>query len=99
MTDEVTTAGGRGSGNALDQLFQPEGLAVDDDGMVFVVDSDNHQIVAWEQGNRTAGRLVAGGNGKGNRMDQLASPMDVVLDTIDEWSSGLDNRALRVEKG
>ena len=79
-TTGITIAGGRRSGVALDQLFQPEGLAVDDDGTVFIVDSNNHRIVAWEQGNRTTGRLVAGGNGKGDRMDQLDSPTDVVID-------------------
>lgn len=53
---------------------------MDDDGTVYVADSNNHRVVAWDQGNRMTGRLVAGGNGQGGCIDQLNTPTDVVID-------------------
>jgi hypothetical protein len=76
----ITIAGGRGTGENLNQLSQPEDLTVDDDDTVFIVDCDNHRIVAWKHGDTMEGRLVAGGNGMANRMDQLNDPRDVVVD-------------------
>ena len=76
----ITIAGGRGRGDALNQLNHPCGLAVDDDGTVFIADTYNHRIVAWKQGNNTTGRVVAGGNGQGGGMNQLDGPSDVLID-------------------
>ena len=39
----------------------------------------NHRIVKWKL-NATAGEIVAGGNGKGNRTDQFNKPTDVIVD-------------------
>ena len=77
----ITIAGGHGDGNALHQLFEPRSLCLDDrDGTVFIADSSNHRIVAWKQGDNTTGRLIAGGKGRGDRMDQLNEPTDVLID-------------------
>ena len=39
----------------------------------------NHRIVKWKCDAKN-GEVVAGGNGKGNRMDQLNEPTDVIVD-------------------
>ena len=67
-------------GGALHQLYYPRGLCLNDrDGTLFIADYVNYRIVAWKQGDNT-GRLVAGGNGEGNRLDQLDYPTNVLLD-------------------
>ncbi|CAF3687657.1 unnamed protein product, partial [Rotaria sp. Silwood1] len=75
----VTIAGGKGQGDALNQLHWPCGLYVDDDQTVYIADTDNHRIVEWKVGGMS-GKVVAGGNGRGNRADQLNQPQDVIID-------------------
>ncbi|CAF4106763.1 unnamed protein product, partial [Adineta steineri] len=79
--DGITIAGGNGQGNQLNQLFQPQGIYVDDDDhqTIYIADSDNHRIVEWKYGAKN-GEIVAGGNGEGNRSDQLQYPRDVIAD-------------------
>ena len=73
-------AGGNGYGNALNQLWCPYGLDIDDDNQSIVIaDFRNHRIVEWKMGVIN-GKLVAGGQGQGNRLDQLNGPTDVVID-------------------
>ncbi|CAF3378715.1 unnamed protein product [Rotaria socialis] len=55
------------------------GLFVDDDQTVVIVDEGNNRIMQWEKGD-TSGQVVAGGNGSGNRPDQLYDPSDVLID-------------------
>jgi sugar lactone lactonase YvrE len=76
----VTVAGGNGAGNQLNQLCYPHGFYVDDDDQcIYIADYSNHRIVEWKSGAKM-GQVVAGGNGEGNRMDQLNHPTDVILD-------------------
>ncbi|CAF3394426.1 unnamed protein product [Rotaria socialis] len=76
----VTVAGGNGCGNATNQLKQPLGLFVDDDQTVVIADNGNHRIMQWKNGDTTNGQVVAGGNGYGNGLHQLALPTDVLID-------------------
>ncbi|CAF1514498.1 unnamed protein product [Adineta steineri] len=46
---------------------------------IFIADFNNHRIVEWKN-NATEGQIIAGGNGQGNRMDQLDHPTDVIFD-------------------
>ncbi|CAF1550693.1 unnamed protein product [Rotaria sp. Silwood1] len=46
---------------------------------MIIADLENHRIVQWKMGD-TNGQVIAGGNGKGNRMDQLNYPTDVLID-------------------
>ncbi|CAF4109493.1 unnamed protein product, partial [Adineta steineri] len=39
----------------------------------------NHRIVEWKY-NAKEGQIIAGGNGKGNRMNKLSSPTTVIID-------------------
>jgi len=46
------------------------GLAMDNDGYLYVSDCSKHEVRRWKIGD-TTGTVVAGGNGQGNRLDQL----------------------------
>ncbi|CAF0713450.1 unnamed protein product [Adineta steineri] len=75
-----TVAGGNGQGNKLNQLRQPEGFYVDDDDhSIYIADQYNHRVVRWEF-DANEGVVVAGGNERGDKKDQLSSPVDVILD-------------------
>ncbi|CAF4235762.1 unnamed protein product [Rotaria magnacalcarata] len=76
----LTVAGGNGLGNAINQLNRPWGLSVDDDQTVIIADHENHRIIQWKKGDTTNGQIVAGGKGRGNGLDQLNSPLDIVID-------------------
>ena len=76
----VTVAGGNGRGNALNQLTCPYGLDIDDDNQSIVIaDWYNHRIVEWKIG-ASNGKVIAGGQGEGSRLDQLNHPIDVLID-------------------
>ena len=73
-------AGGKGQGERLDQFDGPIGICFDDHNRaIYVADMKNHRIVEWKS-NEQSGRVVVGGNGRGNRLDQLNIPTDVVID-------------------
>ncbi|CAF1486348.1 unnamed protein product [Adineta ricciae] len=72
-------AGGHGRGAALNQLDYPRGVAVDQDGSVYVADSNNQRIIKWEA-NAKEGVVVFGGHGIGNRTDQLNVPAALLRD-------------------
>ncbi|CAF1396613.1 unnamed protein product [Rotaria sp. Silwood1] len=44
-----------------------------------IADTDNHRIIKWKRGD-TNGQVVAGSHGRGNRLDQLEEPPDVLID-------------------
>ena len=76
----VTVAGGNGWGNATNQLDEPHGLDIDDDNQSIVIaDWGNHRIVEWKMG-ASHGKVIAGGQGRGNQLDQLNWPTDVLID-------------------
>jgi len=76
----TTIAGGNGRGNQLNQFNTPNGIYVDDQQQtIYVADCENHRIIKWKFSERN-GEVVAGGNGKGNRIDQLNYPCNVILD-------------------
>ena len=76
----MTVAGGNGNGDTLSQLWYPHGLGIDDDNQsIIVVDCGNHRIVEWKIG-ASHGKVIAGDRGRGNRLDQLNEPTDVLID-------------------
>ena len=76
----VTVAGENGYGNAVNQLRCPHGLDIDDDNQSIVIaDTNNHRIVEWKMG-ASNGKVIAGGRGPGNRLNQLYYPTDVLID-------------------
>ena len=80
--DGITVAGENKSGSELNQLHYPSGLHIDHDGAIYIADSYNHRIVKWVC-DATSGQIVAGGNGEGDRPDQLNKPTDVIVDKED----------------
>ena len=54
-------------------------MFIDHDKTIFIADSGNHRIVEWNN-NSNQSQIVAGGNGKGNRNDQLNAPSNVIID-------------------
>ena len=76
----VTVAGRNGCGNATNQLNRPYGLDIDDDNYSIVIaDYGNNRIVEWKIG-ASHEKIMAGGRGQGNRLDQLNYPTDVLID-------------------
>ncbi|CAF0899357.1 unnamed protein product [Adineta steineri] len=55
------------------------GLAIDKNGFIYVSDRENHEVRRWKQGDKQ-GELVAGGNGKGNHLNQLNEPSFIFID-------------------
>ncbi|CAF4351507.1 unnamed protein product, partial [Adineta steineri] len=75
----ITAVGGNGLGNGLNQLFYPLGISVDDKKTIYIADPGNHRIIEWKYDSKN-GQVIAGGNGQGNRNDQLNAPEDVIFD-------------------
>ena len=55
------------------------GLAMDGYGYLYVADSSKHEVKRWKIGDEN-GIVVAGGNGQGNRLDQLSNPRHIFVD-------------------
>ncbi len=77
----VTIAGENGKYNQLNELYYPVGIYVndDDDQYIYIAAYGNDCIFQWKFGVKM-GQVVAGGNGKGNQMDQFNGPTDVIMD-------------------
>eukprot|EP00438_Fugacium_kawagutii_P032477 Skav233877 [mRNA] locus=scaffold435:29626:32659:+ [translate_table: standard] len=76
-------AGGAESGEAAHQLEDAEDIFVTKEGVLYVSDSGNNRIQKWLPGAHTA-VTVAGGNGKGSRLDQLQHPVGLHV-TEESW--------------
>ncbi|CAF1539324.1 unnamed protein product [Adineta ricciae] len=59
--------------------MQFKGIDIDDDGSIYFADAGNDRVIRQRM-NTTRSEIVAGGNGFGNRTNQLNSPTDVVVD-------------------
>lgn len=55
------------------------GLAMDDEGSLYVSDYERHVVRRYEQDN-LSGVIVAGGNGQGSALNQLNSPRHIFVD-------------------
>ncbi len=55
------------------------GLTMDENGSLYVTDVKKAEVRRYRRGE-SQGTVVAGGNGKGNRLDQLSSPRYVFVD-------------------
>lgn len=75
----ITIAGVNGRGTQLDQLSSSFGIAIDDDETLYIADQSNNRIIKWQKNART-GSIAAGGNGEGNRVNQLCLPKHVIID-------------------
>jgi sugar lactone lactonase YvrE len=67
------------SGETLISNIDCGDLIMDNDGYLYVSDEEKHEVRRWKMGE-TNGTIVAGGNGKGNRLDQLNDPTYIFID-------------------
>lgn len=56
-----------------------QGLAMDDEGLLYVSDSGKHEVRRYRVGENN-GTVVAGGYGKGDRLNQLNFPTNIFVD-------------------
>ncbi|CAF0820235.1 unnamed protein product [Adineta steineri] len=75
----ITVAGRNGKGQKLNQLYNPEGIFIDNDKSIYVADSWNDRIVKWKLNSNT-GQIIAGENGSRNQDNQLNGPRDIIFD-------------------
>ncbi|CAF4806380.1 unnamed protein product, partial [Rotaria sp. Silwood2] len=78
----IVVAGGQGQGNALTQLYYPQGVVVDQLGTVYVADWGHARIMRWPKG-ATQGSVIVGGNGRGGQSNQLNYPTGLSFDRHD----------------
>ncbi|CAF4033034.1 unnamed protein product, partial [Adineta steineri] len=55
------------------------GLTIDKNGFIYVSDCEKHEVRRWKQHDKK-GELVAGGNGKGDHLNQLDNPRNIFVD-------------------
>jgi sugar lactone lactonase YvrE len=67
------------SGETLISNIHCHDLIMDNDGYLYVSDIGKHEVRRWKMGE-TNGTIVAGGNGQGNRLDQLNDPRYIFID-------------------
>ncbi len=67
------------SGEILISNIDCADLIIDNDGYMYVSDDKKHEVRRWKVGE-TEGTIVAGGNGEGNRLDQLNCPGYIFID-------------------
>jgi len=78
----ITVAGGNGYGEQLNQCATAWGICIDNtERTIYIADTSNHRIVEWKN-EGINGRIVAGGNGRGNQNNQLEFPEKVIRDYI-----------------
>ena len=75
------------------------GIAMDKNGDLYVVDSENHRVQRYHRGE-TDGTIVAGGNGKGDNLNQLHDPHYIFVDDALSMyiSDHKNNRVIKWEK-
>lgn len=76
------------------------GLAMDRHGYLYVVDTIKSEVKRWKIGDKD-GVVVAGGNGPGNRLDQLNKPVNIYVDENESFyvSDYENHRVMKWVKG
>ena len=78
--NRMTVAGANRSGDATNQLNSPHGFDINDDNQSIVIAVwENRRMVEWKMGEMNS-KVITGGQGKGNRLDQQNYPTDVLID-------------------
>ncbi|CAF1561440.1 unnamed protein product, partial [Adineta steineri] len=77
------------------------GLAMDKNGFLYVSDRVKNVVWRWKMGEYNEGVVVAGGNGKGNQLNQLYGPTFIFVDEYQSiYVSDSDNhRVMKWKKG
>ena len=79
------------SGETIISNIDCFGLTMDENGSLYIIDQGKHEVRRYRRGE-SQGTVVAGGNGKGNRLDQLSIPQYVFVDRdhsvyVTEWGN------------
>lgn len=76
----MTVAGGNGKGSELNKLNAVDGICIDDDQTLYIVDCGlNSRIIEWKR-NINNGRVAFDKYQDGNRLNQLGFVTDIVFD-------------------
>ncbi|CAF1316431.1 unnamed protein product [Didymodactylos carnosus] len=67
------------SGETIISNISCAGLTMDENGSLYVVDYGKNEVRRYRRG-KSQGTVIAGGNGSGNRLDQLSYPEYVFVD-------------------
>jgi sugar lactone lactonase YvrE len=67
------------SGETMISNIDCWGLTMDENGFLYVTDVGKHEVRRYGRGE-SEGKLLAGGNGNGSRLDQLSRPHKVFVD-------------------
>jgi len=93
-----------GDKEILIENIKCQGLMMNENGDLFVSDVDNHAVKRWRKGEIKKGKegtIVAGGNGKGNKLNQLYNPTYIFVDREETIyvSDKLNHRVMKWLKG
>ncbi|CAF1345963.1 unnamed protein product [Rotaria sordida] len=88
------------SGETIISNVDCAGLTMDENGSLYIVDNEEHEVRRYGRGE-SQGTVVAGGNGSGNRLDQLYGPGYVFVDRNNSVyvSDGGNDRVMKWVKG
>ncbi|CAF1296469.1 unnamed protein product [Adineta steineri] len=77
------------------------GLAMDKNRFLYVSDYKNNEVLQWKMGEDNEEIVVAGGNGQGNQLNQLAYPTFIFADEYQSVfvSDSNNHRIMKWEKG
>ncbi len=67
------------SGETIISDISCQSLTMDENGSLYVTDEEKQEVRRYRRGE-SEGTVVAGGNGSGNRLDQLSFPTNVFVD-------------------
>jgi sugar lactone lactonase YvrE len=79
------------SGETIISNINCWGLTMDENGSLYVIDWEKDEVRRYRRGE-SQGTVVAGGNGNGNRLDQLSNPQYVFVDRdhsvyVSDWGN------------
>jgi sugar lactone lactonase YvrE len=79
------------SGETIISNVDCQGLTMDENGSLYVTDSGKNEVKRYRRGESEE-TVVAGGNGRGNRLDQLSIPAYVFVDRdhsvyVSDWGN------------
>ena len=76
----VRTIGGNGAGDGIDQLWNPEGVAVESD-LVFVADTGNHRVQVFTKAGAYVRTIGGNGQGEGSNQFEMDPTADVAVES------------------
>ncbi|CAF1113463.1 unnamed protein product [Adineta ricciae] len=81
----ITIVGKDGCGDALNQIFKPSAIAIDQNKTLYIADRGNRRIVRWKC-DANEGQIIAGENEAEQESYQLSNSINMI---IDETNSSL----------